>query len=318
MIMHLGTSGITSLSAFLKQDLPAANEEIGEQLISALARSIVSSSSRTDLELVRENFLCIRSSAAQLESLDTVGFFESRSTRVDIISHSAQVTLAADFFSSLIGQMERDTFGLYSAPGYISAGEGRANLVLEPILFDTPDLLGIIRKHTSSEIAARRYTGHWLHSFRHQLPERIFQQMYPDGDEAPDVEDHDQESNGLSNLSAPPDNEDLDFIPALPAPGPCSLLVASAIPEVSDVMNSCSDEGSEGEASSPPPSSPTSLAPSVGACSTYSETWRRQPMHQKRRRDPSRQALEAMDTMDRLRSYSTDSSTGGGGGQKQP
>ena len=306
-LRHAGvikSAGLHSPISPLFQDFGALNEEVGEELLSGVARTIVGVSSRADIKLVEENMLNVVSVSSLLEATDSPSaiLFDRRSTR-HVFDYDSPGTLTASaFWTKTVNSLEDGTYGLYNSLCYLSADEARVNLDYDTPSKDFDSPLPYLRKLMDTEIAKKAYTGNWLGGFRAQLEVHVSDYIYPAPGRDEVVEEEAQS------------DEDIDEREGTPPPA----LMGSRRRRraVSNSPSSASADGDRGDSarSSPtssPPLSPLSsnqLAPEPPredildpfvpsplrqVFDTYEDTWASQPMPAVRTRRPSRKALLA-------------------------
>ena len=98
------------------------NEEVGEQLLSALTRAIMGDSTRSSYPIARRKYLNIRQ-LSTLFSSDVPAarrFAKSRTSRITVLPSSPEVDIAKNFLLNIVAALEEDTWREYSPGAYPS------------------------------------------------------------------------------------------------------------------------------------------------------------------------------------------------------
>ena len=166
------TSGPDCFRDILEKELWVANEELGEQSLSLLARMIASSSLRHDLDSVNRLFL----SSAPLAELipedgsNSRGFIESRKSRSTFTKESPEVIKASGFLKEMIRTLGTGRFKVYKPACYPSKEAGDAHKIMtKPVLVST-HVMETIKSWVTTEVDKKSYCGRWVKKFFLQLP----------------------------------------------------------------------------------------------------------------------------------------------------
>ena len=172
----------TSIMPNISGDSSSFNEEVGEMLLSALARTISSQSSRSDIRLVEDNLLTVSGLSSVIEASDGNRplFFERRSTRNSLDFTTPTVVAAKKFWAATLAALEADTFGFYTSDCYLNASTAEANMDRDTILPDPPDAFEYLEALIETEISRKSYTGNWIMDIKDELSPEVKDLLFPE------------------------------------------------------------------------------------------------------------------------------------------
>ena len=169
------------------------NEEVGEQLLSALTRTVMGDSNRSSYPIARRKYLNIRQLSTIFSSDVPAArrFAESRTSRTTVLPTAPEVDIAKKFLVNLVAALEEDTWREYTPEAYASmpdADSHRSEDIPGPITMR--GAVDFIKDNVEAEQRNNLFSSPWLSRFASRLSAEA-QAMLPGVSDLAAEHDHD-------------------------------------------------------------------------------------------------------------------------------